>query len=165
MPGPIIGYVGNLSARIDLALLDDDRRAPAPHWQFVFVGSAHFDQSILRLDALPNVHFVGVKPYEEAQAVRRATSTSALIPHLDNEMTRSMNPLKAYVYLAAGVPVVSTPIANLGELADNHRVGHLRGRRRRVLAAIEDAAARGETRSRSRGAAPAISWPAQASTR
>jgi hypothetical protein len=28
-----------------------------------------------------------------------------------------MNPLKAYVYLAEGVPVVSTPIANLAELS------------------------------------------------
>ena len=28
-----------------------------------------------------------------------------------------MNPLKAYVYCAAGVPVVSTPVANLDELA------------------------------------------------
>ena len=91
--------------------------ARAPQWQFVFVGSAHFDQSILRLDALPNVHFVGVKPYDEAQRFV-AHFDVALIPHLDNEMTRSMNPLKAYVYLAAGVPVVSTPIANLGELAD-----------------------------------------------
>ena len=28
-----------------------------------------------------------------------------------------MQPLKAYVYLAAGVPVVSTPVANLDDLA------------------------------------------------
>ena len=31
----------------------------------------------------------------------------ALIPHVDNEMTRAMNPLKAFVYCAAGTPVVS----------------------------------------------------------
>jgi hypothetical protein len=29
-----------------------------------------------------------------------------------------MNPLKAFVYCSIGVPVVSTPIANLGDLAD-----------------------------------------------
>jgi glycosyltransferase involved in cell wall biosynthesis len=116
MHGPIIGYVGNLSARIDLALLDAIARR-RPQWQFVFVGSAHFDQSILRLDALPNVHFVGVKPYDEARRFV-AHFDVGLIPHLDNEMTRSMNPLKAYVYLAAGVPVVSTPIANLSELSE-----------------------------------------------
>ena len=43
---------------------------------------------------------------------------SRSIPHVDNDMTRSMNPLKAFVYCASGVPVVSTPVANLGELAD-----------------------------------------------
>jgi hypothetical protein len=41
-----------------------------------------------------------------------------LIPHVDNDMTRSMNPLKAFVYCAEGVPVVSTPIANMHELGD-----------------------------------------------
>jgi glycosyltransferase involved in cell wall biosynthesis len=113
--GPVIGYVGNLSARVDVALLEAVAVA-RPDWQFVFVGSAHFDQAILRLDTLSNVHFVGVKPYEEARRFVQHFDV-ALIPHLDNEMTRSMNPLKAYVYLSAGVPVVSTPIANLGDLA------------------------------------------------
>ncbi len=83
----------------------------------MFVGSAHLDQTILRLDRHPNVHFVGVKPYEEAKRFIRYFDV-ALIPHLDNEMTRSMNPLKAFVYCAEGVPVVSTPIANMYELGD-----------------------------------------------
>ena len=60
---------------------------------------------------------MGVKPYEEAKRFIRYFDV-ALIPHLDNEMTRSMNPLKAFVYCAEGVPVVSTPIANMYELGD-----------------------------------------------
>jgi hypothetical protein len=42
-----------------------------------------------------------------------------VIPHLDMEMTRRMNPLKTHVYLAWGIPVVSTAVANVdsdGEL-------------------------------------------------
>jgi hypothetical protein len=62
-----------------------------------------------------------VKPYEEAKQFMRHFDV-ALIPHLDNEMTRSMNPLKAFVYCAEGVPVVSTPIANMYELGDLIRV-------------------------------------------
>ena len=58
-----------------------------------------------------------MKPYEEAKRFMRYFDV-ALIPHLDNEMTRSMNPLKAFVYSAEGVPVVSTPIANMYELGD-----------------------------------------------
>ena len=116
MKRPVIGYVGNMSDRMDIDLLDDLARA-RPTWQFVFVGSAHLDQSILRLDRHANVHFVGVKPYEEAKRFIRHFDV-ALIPHLDNDMTRSMNPLKAFVYCAEGVPVVSTPIANVDELSD-----------------------------------------------
>jgi glycosyltransferase involved in cell wall biosynthesis len=136
--GPVIGYVGNLSDRIDIELLDDLARA-RPKWQFVFVGSAHLDQTILRLDRHANVHFVGVKPYAEAKQFIRHFDV-ALIPHLDNDMTRSMNPLKAFVYCAEGVPVVSTPIANMYELGDLITVAKgVDG----FLDAIEDALATG----------------------
>ena len=114
--GPIIGYVGNLSDRIDVDLLDDLIRFRSD-WQFVFVGSAHLDRTILRLDRHDNAHFLGVRPYEEARRMIEHFDV-ALIPHVDNVMTQAMNPLKAFVYCAAGVPVVSTPVANIGELGD-----------------------------------------------
>jgi hypothetical protein len=115
IPRPIVGYVGNLSSRIDLELLETLVREHR-EWQFVFVGSAHLDRSILRLEAEPNAHFMGVRPYDETLRFIHHFDV-ALIPHVDNEMTRSMNPLKAFVYCSTGVPVVSTPVANLGELA------------------------------------------------
>ena len=122
LTGPLIGYVGNLSSRIDIDLLDGLAEA-RPQWQFVFIGSAHLDASILRLQHRSNVHFLGVKPHQEARRYLQHFDV-ALIPHLDNEMTRAMNPLKAFVYCAAGVPVVSTPVANLGDLADLITVAH-----------------------------------------
>jgi hypothetical protein len=116
LSGPIIGYIGNLSQRLDIPLVRTLARAHRA-WQFVFVGSAHGNRSILRLEKEPNVHFVGVKPYAEALRFLEHFDV-AVIPHVDNAMTRSMNPLKAYVYCASGVPVVATPVSNLGELAD-----------------------------------------------
>ncbi|GIU87287.1 MAG: hypothetical protein KatS3mg009_1802 [Acidimicrobiia bacterium] len=116
LPRPIIGYVGNLSQRIDVRLLKRVVRA-RPDWQFVFVGSAHHDRAVLDLDYRSNVHFVGVKRYDETLAFVEHFDV-AIVPHLDNEMTRSMNPLKAFVYCSTGVPVVTTPVANLDELAD-----------------------------------------------
>ena len=65
----------------------------------------------------PNVRLIGTKRYDEAQAIISHFDV-ALIPHLDNEMSRSMNPLKAYVYCSLGVPIVSTPVANLDQLAE-----------------------------------------------
>ncbi len=116
LPGPIIGYAGNLSDRIDIELLRTLARTRRD-WAFVLLGSAHRDRSALDLADEPNVHFLGTKRYEEAQAIIRHFDV-ALIPHLDNHMTRSMNPLKAYVYCSLGVPIVSTPVANLDELAE-----------------------------------------------
>jgi glycosyltransferase involved in cell wall biosynthesis len=136
--GPILGYVGNLSSRIDIDLIELIARA-RPQWNIVLVGSAHLDRTILRLEYLPNVHFLGVKPYAEARRII-AHLDVGLIPHLDNEMTRAMNPLKAFVYASAGVPVVSTPIANLADLGDAVTVA---SGRNEWLEAIEAALRRG----------------------
>lgn len=111
---PVIGYAGNLSDRLDLDLLDALAVA-RPSWQFTFVGSAHLDRSVMRLDRHANVHFLGVRPYDATRELIEQFDV-AIIPHVDNDMTRSMNPLKAFVYAAAGVPIVSTPIANLPDL-------------------------------------------------
>ncbi|MEZ5179785.1 MAG: glycosyltransferase [Acidimicrobiales bacterium] len=108
---PLLAYVGNLSDRIDLELLEAVARA-RPRWNLALVGSAHRDPAALALDRLPNVHVLGVMPYRQVRQLLAHVDV-ALIPHVDNEMTRSMNPLKAFVYASAGVPVVSTPVANL----------------------------------------------------
>ncbi|MGQ0830567.1 MAG: glycosyltransferase [Microthrixaceae bacterium] len=114
--GPVVGYAGNLSDRIDLDLLRGLVEARRD-WSFVFLGSTHLDRSALELAEEPNVRFVGTRRHDDAQAIIRHFDV-ALIPHLDNDMTRSMNPLKAYVYCSLGVPIVSTPVANLDELAE-----------------------------------------------
>ena len=125
--GPIIGYAGNLSGRIDLELLRQLARARRD-WTFVLLGSTHLDQSALALGSEPNVRLIGTKRYEEAQNIISHFDV-ALIPHLDNEMSRSMNPLKAYVYCALGVPIVSTPG---GQPRRAGRIHHGRQRQGRV---------------------------------
>ena len=115
MEGPVIGYAGNLDiARIDLDLLKEvaSRR---PDWNLVFIGSTHMNKDILELDRFANVHFLGVRPYGEAVRHIRYFDVG-MVPHLDNELTRHMNPLKLYVYFSMYLPVVTTPIANIDEL-------------------------------------------------
>ena len=75
LSGPVIGYVGNLSDRIDLDLLDDLVRA-RPDWQFVFVGSAHLDRTILRLDRHDNVALPRRPALRGGAAGSSSTSTS-----------------------------------------------------------------------------------------
>ena len=122
MKGPIIGYVGNLDiARIDLELLETVA-AREPGWNLVFIGSMHRGKEIEGLRRFGNVHFLGVRAYERALQYIKCFDV-AMIPHLDNELTRSMNPLKLYVYLSLHVPVVATPIHNLGGFGEFVRIG------------------------------------------
>jgi glycosyltransferase involved in cell wall biosynthesis len=116
LTGPILGYAGNLSSRIDIDLLEY-LAAARPEWNIVLIGSTHLSKEVLSLDAHDNVHFLGVKRYPEVQQYI-GNFDVALIPHLDNQMTRAMNPLKLFVYVSMNVPVVSTEIENLGELRE-----------------------------------------------
>ena len=121
MDGPIVGYVGNLDIiRIDLELL----KAVAsgrPDWNLVFIGSMHKGREIKVLEKHGNVHFLGVRVYEQALRYIRHFDV-AIIPHLDNELTRSMNPLKLYVYQSLHVPVVSTRIENIEDFGGSVHV-------------------------------------------
>lgn len=121
LSGPVIGYVGNLdSARLDLDLLKYIA-TERPGWNLVLIGSAHANDDILSLAEHPNVHLLGVVKYDQLPAYIRRFDV-AIIPHRDNALTRSMNPLKLFVYCAAGVPVVTTEIRNIEELRDLVRV-------------------------------------------
>lgn len=112
LPRPILGYVGNLRDRVDLDLIGKvaDRFS---HGSIVLIGSAHGQREVLQLDRRPNVHFLGVKPYDDAVRHIRAFDV-ALLPHLRNGLSETMNPLKLYVYFALGVPIVATDVANIG---------------------------------------------------
>ena len=121
LSGPVIGYVGNLDiARIDLDLLRSVVNE-RPDWNFVFIGSMHKGDEIKELEVYSNVHFLGIRVHEQALRYIRHFDV-AIIPHLDNELTRSMNPLKLYVYFSLLVPVVSTAIQNIGDFNDFVRV-------------------------------------------
>ena len=121
MNGPVIGYVGNLDvARIDIDLLAAVATA-RPDWNLVFIGSMHRGREIIRLNGFRNVHFLGVRVYDKAIQYIKYFDV-AIIPHLDNDLTRNMNPLKLYVYFSLHVPVVTTSIANLTGFAELTRI-------------------------------------------
>lgn len=110
-PGRTIGYVGNLETKIDIDLLS--RLAERfRDCQVVLIGSTHANPEVLELLRHPNVCLPGVVPYERLGAWLEKFDVG-LIPHLDMALTRVMNPLKAYVYLSWGVPVVATAVPNV----------------------------------------------------
>ena len=60
----------------------------------------------------PNLHYLGARSYEELPAVMAGFDV-ALMPFALNEATRSISPTKTLEYLAAGLPVVSTPVPDV----------------------------------------------------
>jgi glycosyltransferase involved in cell wall biosynthesis len=113
IPEPRLGYHGVLSDfKIDFQLLMDVARLN-PQWSFVFIGEEREGQKspmIQELSLLPNVHFLGYRAYEVLPEYLRGIQVG-LLPSLINEYTHGMFPMKYYEYLAAGVPVVSTPLS------------------------------------------------------
>ncbi len=110
IPHPRAGFYGVLDERLDRSLLAAvaDLR---PDVQFVLVGP----MAKLDLDELPqrpNLHYLGAKPYDELPAYA-ANWQAALLPFAINAATRFISPTKTPEYLAAGLPVVSTPIMDV----------------------------------------------------
>lgn len=112
--GPVIGYCGNMEDRFDFDLVEAMALA-RPDWQIVLIGKLTRPKPLERMHRLPNVHVLGIRPYEQARACIAAFDV-AIIPHSRTDLSDRMNPLKLYVYRSLGVPVVSTDIANLDDL-------------------------------------------------
>ncbi|HEV7416415.1 MAG TPA: NAD(P)-binding protein, partial [Tianweitania sediminis] len=110
LPGKKLGFYGVIDERIDLPLLEAVARA-RPEWSLVMVGPlAKIGPS--DLPRVPNLHFVGPRSYEDLPHSLAAWDV-ALMPFAINEATRFISPTKTPEYLAAGLPVVSTPIADV----------------------------------------------------
>jgi len=85
-----------------------------PKWSFVLVGPLGIDTSPLR--GLANVRLLGPRPYAALPSYL-ARMDVGLIPFKRNQVTHHADPIKAYEYLAAGLPVVATDLPALQRLA------------------------------------------------
>jgi glycosyltransferase involved in cell wall biosynthesis len=118
--GPRVGFVGAISGyKLDLPLI----RAVAdsrPDMSFVMIGEVGegdpwTDASLLM--GAPNVHLMGGRSYGSLPAYLKGMDV-AILPSLANEYTRSMFPMKFFEYLAAGLPLVGTPLPALSGYSD-----------------------------------------------
>jgi glycosyltransferase involved in cell wall biosynthesis len=116
IPRPVVGFVGGLSEWVDLDLVACLARQ-RPEWSFVLVGPIGIDAASVQ--ALHNVRLIGPRAYADLPSYLAAMDV-ALIPFKHNEVTYNADPIKAYEYLAAGVPVVATDLPALRRL--NHVV-------------------------------------------
>ena len=111
----VIGYFGTISHWLDgrlIATLASKRK----DWNFVFIGPRADNGLLDSMFALPNCHHVPPQPYEKLPGLA-AHFDSCWIPFKRKAVVKSINPVKAYEYLALGKPVVSVPLPDLEALS------------------------------------------------
>jgi len=155
IPPPRMGFFGGLDDYVvDLELIARTARENSDV-SVVLVGDASCPMG--ELTALPNVHWLGHRPYEAIPALGRGFDV-ALMPWLDNEWVRFANPVKLKEYLALGLPVVTTEYPEVRSYLDRVVVAdrsHFPTLARRALTAPRDP-------DRLRRSVVATSWSSRA---
>jgi len=121
---PVLGYVGVLQERVDVELLSK-LAAHFPQASIVLLGPIFAPRHFRSLKKFSNVHFLGSKHHSEIPKYLQFFDV-CLVPHVQNNFTHSMNPLKIYEYLAAGKPVVATSFHDANEFRRVIRVASTR---------------------------------------
>jgi teichuronic acid biosynthesis glycosyltransferase TuaH len=109
LPGPVAGFIGHLNSRTDLALLEAVSDAGA---SLLLVGPRDPAFEPARLETLlarPHVSHLGPRPFEQLLPYLKAIDVG-IVPYANTQFNRNSFPLKTLEYLAAGKPVVSTPL-------------------------------------------------------
>lgn len=117
-------YSGNMNDRIDWNLFRKIANLNG-NLTIHLVGTANVNKpDFISLCELPNVIYHG--PLQERQTLSLLqTIDVTVMPHLSDDVSAYMNPLKVHMYAAAGVITVSTNVAGLNEgpmlrVAKNH---------------------------------------------
>ena len=160
LPRPVAGYIGQIGDKIDYALVQTLAEARLA-WSFVFVGNVweNHRQQVDALSNLPNVFFLGQRAYRELPGYLAGFDV-CIMPHLCNALTRSMDPIKLYDYLASGKPIVSTPVAGVERFSD---VVHVGATPEEFIACLDEAMQEdGRLKARRQAYARENTWPRRA---
>ena len=126
LPHPIFGFVGALQPCIEYGFVEHAAKAH-PEWSFVWIGGEKPGADVSALKALPNCHFLGIKPNEQLPQYL-AHFDVCLNLFASGPLSKDVSPLKFYEYLATGKPIVSTrqpdqilqyaPLIHIADTAD-----------------------------------------------
>lgn len=105
VPRPIIGFIGAVASWCDLNLIEKVAEQ-FPYYSVVLVGPLY---NIKNVPQRENLYWLGKKPYGQLASYVQEFSVG-IIPFRKSPMIESVNPIKMWEYLAAGLPVVTTDI-------------------------------------------------------
>ena len=114
IPKPRIIYIGTISSWFDKDLIKFCA-FQNPKLNFIVIGPSSINMSDLK--SYKNIYILGGIPYDEVPSYL-INSDVGIIPLRIDNLSRSINPVKLYEYLAAGLPVVSSFFEDLKELQD-----------------------------------------------
>lgn len=109
LPAPRAGFIGHLSDRIDVTLLEAVADEGVP---LLLVGPRQRTLRSPELERLlrrPEVQWVGAKSFDDLPSYLRCMNVG-LTPYRDTDFNRASFPLKTLEYLAGGRPVVTTDL-------------------------------------------------------
>lgn len=112
IPRPRLGFFGVIDERMNIDLVRQIA-ALRPKWHLVMIGPT----AKINPENLPqanNIHWLGCKDYYDLPHYLSGWDVG-FMPFAINEATRFISPTKTPEFLAAGVPVVSTPIHDVVE--------------------------------------------------
>jgi glycosyltransferase involved in cell wall biosynthesis len=105
LPRPLIGFAGGVGPAVDIETVRRICEA-VPHGSVVMIGPVTIARQSLTAS---NLHLLGPRAYANLPAYVQSFDVG-LIPYIESDWTRAVDPLKLLEYLAAGVPVVATPL-------------------------------------------------------
>ncbi|MBX9448921.1 MAG: glycosyltransferase family 1 protein [Taibaiella sp.] len=132
---PRFGFFGVIDERMDTTLLQEVAKEK-PEWQFIIIGPVvKIDEK--HLPRLSNIHYLGMKRYQELPSYISHWQI-AFLPFAMNESTRYISPTKTPEYLAAGKPVISTPIRDIVRMYGKNNLVSIAKNANEFIAAGED---------------------------
>lgn len=131
-------FQGGINIRLDFALLLAVSEL-LPDWTFRLVGTETADPGWATLKTRDNVKYLGKVSQTSLRAVVQ-NAVVGLIPFKQVPLLYESFPLKAFEYIAAGLPVVSTPIRDLAFLLKEKEILKFADEPRAFAFAIESLA-------------------------
>ena len=112
-PGVVEGADAPLSGRLQKDGIRRNRRGGTV--VLIGPGSPATDRAVAEFASREGVVVLGPRPYGEVPACMQALDVGVIPFRADDPFVQGINPNKVYQYLAAGLPVITTPVLDLQE--------------------------------------------------